>query len=282
MLEREVVAGVEKLRVCRTFFGHNFYSTAAYRIGEVLVDSGCAYTASELVRAVERSPRPRLVLNTHAHEDHIGANGPLQARFGLRILAHPATVRIMAAPRERQPEQLYRRIMWGYPEPSRGEPVGELVEAPGVRLQVIPTPGHCEDHLAFFELERGWLFCGDAFYGGKDRGLRPISDAWQMIASLRRMLALDAAVLFPGSGTVYQRPREALGEKIAYLEDLGDRIRELRRRGLSTRRIRDELFGREEAIFWITGRDFSALNLVRSFLFGATPPYASDTAATAV
>jgi glyoxylase-like metal-dependent hydrolase (beta-lactamase superfamily II) len=266
MLERESIGEVEKLRVCRAFFGHAFYFTAAYRVGELLIDSGCAHTAGEMVSSLEGSVPPRLVLITHAHEDHIGANAALQARFGARILAHPLALPVMAAPGALKPLHAYRRLVWGYPAPSSGAPLGDRVASEKISLQVIPTPGHSVDHVAFFEPDRGWLFSGDAFVGGQDRELRPLSDAWQIVSSLRRLQALDAAVLFPGSGTVYHRPGPVIARKIAYLEELGGRILELHRRGLSPRRIRSELFGGERAIAWLTTWDFSTLNLVRSFL----------------
>ena len=271
MLERQLIGGVERLRVCRAFFGRGLYHTAAYRVGEVLVDSGCAHTAGEMVAALERGAPPRLILNTHGHEDHIGANGPLQARFGLRVMAHPLALPVLAAPRARQPEQLYRRLVWGYPAPCRADALEGSIEAAGVALEVIPTPGHSADHVAFFERSRGWLFCGDAFVGGQDRELRPESDALGVIASLRRLLALGAAALFPGSGSVYHQPGAVLSQKIAYLEDLGGRIVELHQRGLSARRIRTVVFGRERPVAWITGGDFTSLNLVRSFLRGGSP-----------
>jgi hypothetical protein len=59
-----------------------------------------------------------------------------------------------------------------------------------------------------------------------------------------------------------------LEDKIAYLEDLGDRILQLRDQGLSLRRMRRKLLGREPALTYITLGHFSGLRLVESYLAG--------------
>ena len=61
------------------------------------------------------------IVNTHSHEDHIGANAQVQALFRCPILAHPDALPILQNPRL-QPLQLYRRLFWGWPKPSAGEP----------------------------------------------------------------------------------------------------------------------------------------------------------------
>ena len=63
-----------------------------------------------------------------------------------------------------------------------------------------------------------------------------------------------------------------LQEKIAYLEELGEQVRALRDQGLSPRRIRRQLFGRELPIYYLTLGHFSGLRLVQSYLAGFPPP----------
>ena len=57
----------------------------------------------------------------------------------------------------------------------------------------------------------------------------------------------------------------------AYLEDLGERVRALRDRGLSPRRICRRLFGRPLPINYLTLGHFSGMHLVRSYLAGFSP-----------
>ena len=267
-----VNSDVIRFDLARTFWGRGRYWTTAYLLpdGEkgVLIDTGCAHSASELMLALADVPLSHIV-NTHTHEDHIGANGCLQRdREGLQILAHPLALPVLADPRRRQPLHLYRRVMWGWPEPSRGYPLsdGEVIETPSYHLQVVYTPGHSPDHLCLYELTRRWLFTGDLFVGGRDRALRVGYDIWAIIASLKRVAALPADIIFPGSARVRFNPAEALTEKIDYLERLGEQVLAMHREGRCVGEIARALLGRTMAIELITGGHFSRRRLVLSYL----------------
>ena len=210
-------------------------------------------------------------MNTHSHEDHIGANARLQSQHdGLPILAHPLALPVLADPRSAQPLQLYRRLLWGWPEPSNGEPIfdGTMIETDRYRFRVMHTPGHGADHICLYEPDRKWLFTGDLFVGGRDRALRADFDIWQIIASLKRVAELEIVRLFPGSARVRENPAQDLRAKIAYLEQLGERVLELRREGRGVGAIARELCGRPMTIEFITGGHFSRRRLVSSYLTG--------------
>jgi glyoxylase-like metal-dependent hydrolase (beta-lactamase superfamily II) len=252
----------------RTLLGRGRYWTTAYLVDGTLVDSGCAHSAPELAHALTDVPLARIV-NTHTHEDHIGANGPLQReRDGLEILAHPLALPVLADPRGAQPLQIYRRVMWGWPEPSDGIALvdNETIETSNYRLKVMYTPGHSPDHLCLYEPERGWLFTGDLFVGGRDRALRAEYDIWQIIDSLKRVAALRLTALYPGSARVRNNPTEALQAKIAYLEELGEAVLALHRKGWRVPSIVRALCGEPMLLEFITLGHFSRRQLVRSYL----------------
>lgn len=272
----EEVPQVVRLRMARPVLGRPAYFTAAYWVDGLLLDTGCAHTARQLLAALS-GWRVEQVVNTHSHEDHIGANAELQENFLCPILAHPGALPILRNPRV-QPLQPYRRLFWGWPKPSQGEPIGQQVKTEHHCFQVIHTPGHSPDHICLFESDHGWLFSGDAYIGGQDRALRQGYEIYAIIDSLKRLAELHVYTIFSGSGTVRGEGRKHLREKIDYLEEMGERIRSLRDQGLSARRIRRRVFGRELPITYITLGHFSGMHLVQSYLAKPSLPTPDENA----
>lgn len=268
MISVERSGDVVKFRMARSILGRAVYFTTAYWVDGLLVDTGCAYTVEELVSSLEPL-QVHTIVNTHSHEDHVAANAALSRRRGARVLAHPEAFPILA----RKPRRLhpYQVVMWGYPEPSHASAIPDSIETGHHRFNVIHTPGHSPDHICLHEPEEGWLFCGDAFIGGRDTALREDYDIWQIVASLKKMAALDLRLLFTGSGSIRDNPATLLSEKIRYLEETGEKALALHRQGLGARQIRKRLFGREGWLAYATLGHFSGKHLVRSFLEDRQP-----------
>ncbi len=158
--------------------------------------------------------------------------------------------------------------MWGWPEPSKGEQVsdGELIRTQNFSFQVVYTPGHSPDHICLYEPERGWLFSGDLFVGGRDRALSADADILGVIRSLTKIADLPLKALFPSSARVRENPRDELQEKITYLVEMGERVLDLNARGWSVGAIARTIFGGPMLIEIVTLGHFSRRNLVLSFL----------------
>ncbi len=268
MLKTTTYDDVTRFDLARTLAGRGRYWTSAYLVDGLMVDTGCAFSAPELVEALSETPLVGIV-NTHSHEDHIGTNGRLQRqRDGLEIRAHPLALPVLADPRGQQPLHPYQRVMWGWPKPSQGQPLsdGEVIETNRYRFQVIYTPGHSPDHICLYERDQGWLFSGDLFVGGRDRAMRADYDVWGIISSLKLIAALPATTLFPGSARVRDNPAAELAAKIAYLEKLGEQVLALHRQGRSVNEIVRALCGGPMLLEVITLGHFSRRRLVLSYL----------------
>jgi glyoxylase-like metal-dependent hydrolase (beta-lactamase superfamily II) len=268
MLRISVHGEVTRFELARTLAGRGRYWTSAYLVGGVLIDTGCAHTARELVDHMADTP-VRTILNTHTHEDHIGANGLFQGRnSNLEIRVHPDGLPVLTHPRGRQPLRPYQKVMWGWPQPSEGRPMddGDVIEVDRYSFQVLYTPGHANDHVCLFEPDRGWLFTGDLYVGGRERALRADYEIWQIIASLKRIASLPITVMFPGSARVRHSPGQRIRDKIEYLEELGERILVRRDRGASVGQIVRELCGPPMLMEAITLGHFSRRALVESYL----------------
>ena len=259
---------ITRFDLARAIPGRSRYWTTCYLVDGLLIDSGCPCTASELAEALQDRP-PDTLVNTHCHEDHIGANGILQREHPqMGILAHPLALPVLADPKREQPQQFYRLIFWGRPEPSRGRalPDGKIIHTDHYQFQVIYTPGHSPDHLCLYEPNQGWLFSGDLFNSGRDRALRAGYDIWGIIASLKRVAELPIETLYPGCARIRRNPNSHLQEKITYLEGLGERVLELHRQGLNAREIARRLLGAPMWVEIVTLGHFSRRRLALSYL----------------
>jgi ribonuclease/clavin/mitogillin len=262
LVEKGTHGPITCVQLARSVLGRPLYTVRAYLVDGLLVDTGPPATAGEMV-AWCRGRRIERVVNTHHHEDHAGADGPLQRALGLPILAPAATVPILADfPRL----QFYRRLAWGQPKNVAVEPVGDAVETECYRLEPVPTPGHARDHTCLFEPERGWLFGGDLFIHERARYLRADEDAREILRSLRRVLALEPRLLICAHAGFVEDACAAIRRKIAYWEALAAQARTLRDEGLSLSQVTQRLLGPEDLLTRASRGHFAKTNLIRSLL----------------
>ena len=140
----------------------------------------------------------KLIVNSHAHVDHILGVPAVQRATGARFLLHPGDTAIA-----RTAAQTAARWL-GYtpePPPDADAPLhdGDVVEVEGLQLKVVHTPGHTPGSVCFYT--DGLLFSGDTlFLGSIGRTDLPGGDYGQIMSSIvGRLLALpDETVVLPG------------------------------------------------------------------------------------
>lgn len=133
---------------------------------------------------------PVAVAVTHTHPDHAPAANPLALRIGV-----PA---------------------YGFApgpdfEPSRVLADGDTITFGDAEAVALHTPGHTSDHLCF--LVGDLLFTGDHLMGGSTV---IIEDLNAYLASLRRLLDVELARLWPGHGPHVDDPHALIREYIAH------------------------------------------------------------------
>ncbi len=264
MIEVSRFEDVVRLKMGREIDGQVWYWVAAYLVDGLLVDTGCQYTADELAGYL-KGKKLKVVVNTHYHEDHVGANNVLKERFGVPVFASAESVPLM-----KRVHKLYRyqEIMWGYPEPSAVDCLPGRMETDRFQFDVIDTPGHCPGHVALVERERGWCFSGDLYISRRPKVVRPEENVAQIVASMKRLISLrmDRLVLFTSLGNVVEDGREALQSCVDYLRELSREAKELRAEGLGTGAIRERLLGEESELAGPTDGQFSSENLISAVL----------------
>ena len=158
-------------------------------------------------RAVDGASVTQILL-THGHEDHSqGARG-LADRLGASVTAL-------------DPEFLYG---------AQGLHAGDIVEAGGLELHVISTPGHTADSLSFFVPAEGALLTGDTVLGrGSTMVAYPDGDLGQYLQSLDdlEVLALRtrAQLLLPGHGQALPNPAEVIAGYRTHRHQRLDQVR---------------------------------------------------------
>ncbi len=151
--------------------------------------------------------KPVIILNTHGHVDHTGANIEIKDRYGVPIAVHQDDLPLLE-----ESIQLEFGLMLGAkptPRPDRLLVDGDEVRVGRTSLKVIHTPGHSPGSVCFYT--PGVLFSGDTlFYGGVGRTDLPGGSWKDLIRSLRtRILTYpEETVVLPGHG-----PRTTIGEE---------------------------------------------------------------------
>ena len=265
MLKTDDFEDITRIMLGRDVNG-SVYWVAAYYVDGLLIDTGCRFTAHELIDYLENKSID-VVVNTHFHEDHIGANKLVQEKFDLDIYAHPDSIPLINKKAAINP---YQEVVWGYPEPSETKPIPRRISTRRYAFDVYETPGHSVGHVSLLEPERGWCFSGDIFISENQKVIRPDEDVYQIIDSLKliRELGSGKLTLFTSIGQVFEDGRKSISSYLDYIDDLRKRVQELNQNGLTPEEIRDRIFSRESQLAKLTNGHYSILNLITSLVDG--------------
>jgi len=257
------------LRMISRFLGVSLFKVYAFFIDGLLIDTGFTHGQDKFLKICDRL-HPDIVVNTHHHEDHTGNNFWMREKYGLLPLAHPKTATYMKAPFQWMP--FYRRITWGCPLPSEMGELDSEIQTSRFRFVVIPTPGHADDHICLYEPNEGWLFSGDLFISEQVRYLREDEDIYLTIDSLKKIAALQPKRMFCSFSGIIDRPKEAIHQKVDYLENLKNGIEKGLQQGLAPHEIRRKLLGGGDRFRFVTGGQISKQNLINAFLKNPPSP----------
>jgi len=154
----------------------------------------------EIIRnIIERGLEPVVILNTHGHVDHIGANKDIKDRFPVPLRIHQADLPMMHGLMASEISSWMGAK--ASPEPDGYLQEGDRITVGNASIEVLHTPGHSPGSVSL--LGEGVLFSGDTlFCGGVGRTDLPGGSWPELESSIRdKILPLDDELLvLPGHG----------------------------------------------------------------------------------
>ncbi|MBI5234829.1 MAG: MBL fold metallo-hydrolase [Deltaproteobacteria bacterium] len=166
----------------------------------VIIDPGG--DAQAIISVVKKNGfKVRWIVNTHGHFDHVGADEELRRVFNCPVAMHGVDVDMLLEAHE-------HGVIFGVKtEPQKRPDViledGSLINAGGITLRVIHTPGHTRGGVCLYDEAGGRLFTGDTLFAGSvgRTDLDGGSFAVIMDSIRNKILPLGHAVkVYPGHG----------------------------------------------------------------------------------
>jgi glyoxylase-like metal-dependent hydrolase (beta-lactamase superfamily II) len=180
--------------------------TNTYLVGDrspILIDTGAGVPGwmplLETYMAERGWRKPARVLLTHRHKDHLGGVKDLLTQY-------PGT-----------PVSKMIHKDADLPPGISDLRDGQRIEADGVTLVPVHTPGHASDHLCYYVPETKSLFTGDLVLGGSTTVIPDEDgDLAQYMDSLRRIQRLDVTTIYPAHGPVITNAKALIKDYIAH------------------------------------------------------------------
>jgi len=201
-----------------TYHGTNTWIVGAGRVA--IIDPGPVNDAHlhALLHAV-RGETVTHILVSHTHRDHSPGAAALKTATGAPTVAFgPHGVRPGPGVEAGGDTDF---------QPDERLADGEAVTGPGWTLTAVHTPGHTSNHLSFHLAEANALFSADHVMAWSTSVISPPDgDMGAYMASLRRLLAREDALYWPGHGPALPDPRPLVAAFIAHREEReGDILR---------------------------------------------------------
>jgi glyoxylase-like metal-dependent hydrolase (beta-lactamase superfamily II) len=187
--------------------------------GAAVVDPGPlgdGHLEAILAAAQEHAVRIDLVLLTHGHNDHSEGARELGELLGVNVRALDPAHRLGA----------------------EGLAAGDTVRVDGWAIDVVGSPGHTSDSVAFHLPHDASLLTGDTLLGrGTALVAYPDGDLGDYLESLARIREVTpVARLLPGHGPVLDAPMEAIDAYLAHRHARLAEVREVMAAGVTDAR----------------------------------------------
>ena len=244
--------------------GTPFFSVASFLIDGLLIDCGSQNAKDEFLKDLNFDEIDKCVL-THHHEDHIGACYDIINKHKIPIYANRLTAFLVSIKMRLPIERLFTS---GAPKPCKVHELPSLkeIKTRNEKLKIIPSPGHCNNHLSFYHEEKRFLFSADSFI--EKNVISNWEDANKMLETTKNYLKLNPTLIFSSDSNIFTP--DNLKKFVLYWTDIKEQSIKLFKQGIKPRQIVKHIFGKESFVKTATKGEVSRENLVRS-LIGLKP-----------
>ncbi|HEY5048589.1 MAG TPA: MBL fold metallo-hydrolase [Rhizomicrobium sp.] len=188
-----------------TFRGTGVYIVGAHDVAVIDPGPDIPQHVEALKRALQ-GKRVTHILVTHTHSDHSPAASPLKQWSGAKTYAFGPHGSGKAEEGIRVEEGGDMNFV-----PDIRARDGDIIQGNGFTFECVFTPGHTSNHMGFALREEKALFTGDHVMGWSTTVVAPPDgDMRAYMASLRKLLARDDAILWPTHGGPVRDPKPFL------------------------------------------------------------------------
>ena len=170
----------------------------------VIIDPGCYGREEEKVLKdfiSENNLIPELLINTHAHTDHILGNHFVIKEYNVGLAMHKDSDYFMGKPKEWA--EMLGFEMKQIDMPNRYLNEGDIINFGDSELKVIFTPGHADGSICLLNSQQKFVITGDVLFSGSiGRTDLPTGDFRKIERSIKDKLYTldDSVVVYPGHG----------------------------------------------------------------------------------
>lgn len=243
-------------------FGRVRLNVIAYHIDGVLIDTGAATLIKEFKGFFEEVEAKK-VLITHDHEDHTGGAAFLAEKLGIPIYVNESVVKNCT---KKASYPFYRKFFWGKRAPFQAEGIGSTFTSDNARWQVIETPGHAADHLAFLNEETGQFFSGDLYVHPHTKLILRDESIPTIMASIEKVLTYDFEEMFCCHAGFVPDGKKAFRAKLQYLAELQGKVLDLHEKGWGEKAIRREVFPKKYPITLLSFGEWDAHHIIHTII----------------
>jgi hydroxyacylglutathione hydrolase len=195
---------------------HLVYKGKQIALFDTAYSSGVADTAEILSELGIDIANISLIVNTHSHSDHVGANHFIQQQSNCEVALHKIGQYFIN-------RQDIFFLGWKFDRPqtefftvTRGLEDGEILPVGPYRWRVIYTPGHAFDGIVLYEPYQKWLISGDALWEADIASINLYKQGgaalFQLQDTIERLAPLDVKIVFPGHGRMFTNYDSAIAK----------------------------------------------------------------------